>query len=330
MQPIVEVANVSKVYMPSPPWLKLLLRSSVKEPVHALNDVSLTVDGGRIVAVVGPNGAGKSTLFRVLTGLTTPTKGSATIMGLDASTQSAEVREYLGFMPPEERTLWMRHTCVENMIFHGRLQGMGGENLRRRTDEVLEMVGLGHAKDRVAFALSSGMNARLRLARALLHDPAVLILDEPTGTLDPVGAHELLTVIQKVTVERNMAVLLSSHRMEDIEALHDNVLMLSGGQVAYWGSLDELRSSWERPQIEINFAHATQAAAGAVSLGAMPGVDGVQVKESLVCVATELPIGDLLGKLAGEVAGVTRVETSKMPLRELLADMLTNTEDQVR
>ena len=127
MEPIVKVNGVSKTYYPSPAWLKLMLRSSIKEPVHALKNVSLEVAGGQIVAVVGPNGAGKSTLFRVLTGLTTPTSGSASILGYDVATQSAAVRRHLGFMPPEERTLWMRHSCAENLIFHGRLQGMGRE-----------------------------------------------------------------------------------------------------------------------------------------------------------------------------------------------------------
>jgi ABC-2 type transport system ATP-binding protein len=329
MDTIVEVNNVGKTYEPSPAWLKLLLRSSVSEPIHALKNVSLTVDGGRIVAVVGPNGAGKSTLFRVLTGLTTPTTGSATILGYDVTSESAAVRRHLGFMPPEERTLWMRHSCAENLIFHGRLQGMGTKRLMRRVDEVLEVVGLAHARDRVVFALSSGMNARLRLARSLLHSPSVVILDEPTGTLDPVGAHEMLTVIQKVTAEFNMAVLMSSHRMEDIEALHDNVLMLSSGHVAYWGNLDELRATWEKPQIEVIFQTVDQAAAGAEALRSLPGVNGVNHDQDHVYVATELRIGDLLGRLAGQVGGITKVETTRRPLRELLADMLTNTEDQV-
>ncbi len=329
MEPVVNVMGVSKTYEPSPPWLRMMLRSSIKQPVHALKNVSLSVDGGRIVAVVGPNGAGKSTLFRVLTGLTTPSGGSATILGHDVTSESAIVRRHLGFMPPEERTLWMRHSCAENLTFHGRLQGMGGNHLARRVDEVLDVVGLGRAKDRVVFALSSGMNARLRLARSLLHEPSVIILDEPTGTLDPVGAHEMLTVIQKVTVERNIAVLLSSHRMEDIEALHDNVLMISSGQVAYWGDLDELRSRWEKPQIEIAFREHDQALAGAKALRSLPGVAGVVQEDHVTYVATDLPIGDLLGRLNRQVSGITKVEATRRPLRELLADMLTNTEGQV-
>ena len=329
MEPIVNVVNVGKTYQPSPGYLKLLLRSSIKEPVHALRDVSLTVEGGRILAVVGPNGAGKSTLFRVLTGLTTPTTGSARILGYDVTAQSAMVRRHLGFMPPEERTLWMRHTCGENLVFHGRLQGISGASIHRKVDDVLELVGLGHARDRVVFALSSGMNARLRLARALLHDPSVVILDEPTGTLDPVGAHEMLTIVQKITAERNMAVLLSSHRMEDIEALHDSVLMLSSGHVAYWGNLDELRATWEKPQIEIVFNETDQAATGTEALRSLPGVGSVHQEDTHVFVGTDLRIGDLLGRLAGQVSGINKVENTRRPLRELLADMLTNTEHEV-
>ena len=148
VEPLVRVVGVCKVYEPSPMWLRFLLRSAITDPVVALDDVNFEVMPGEICAVVGPNGAGKSTLFRVLTGLTTPTKGSATILGIDVVKESTSIRRMIGFMPSDERTLYLRHTCRENLRFHGRLQGMRLRETLARVDETLEQVGLAHAADR--------------------------------------------------------------------------------------------------------------------------------------------------------------------------------------
>src|SRR3970040_1759721 len=196
--PIVIIDHLRKVYEPYSRGMKLLLRTSVKEPVVAIDDISLEVRPGEVLAVLGPNGADKSTLFRVLTGLTTPTAGHASILGYDATRDSSAVRRLVGFMPAENRTLLLRHTSRENLAFHGRLQGISKRHLSERIDETLEKVGLFDARDRVGFALSSGMLARLMLARAILHEPSVLILDEPTGAVDPIGAYELLRLVQNI------------------------------------------------------------------------------------------------------------------------------------
>ncbi len=128
---LVSVEDVSKVYIPSPTWLRVLIRSSSKEAVTALDRVNLKVGAGEICAVVGPNGAGKSTLFRILTGLTTPSRGRALVGGLDATRQSSRVRRIVGFMPADDRSLYLRNTCVENLRFHGRLQGMDSGDIER-------------------------------------------------------------------------------------------------------------------------------------------------------------------------------------------------------
>ena len=232
-QPLVVVDHLTKVYEPSPAWMKLLLKSSITEPVTAVADLSLEVWPGQVFAVVGPNGAGKSTLFRVLTGLITPTSGRVALAGIDVVGDARTARRHIGFMPAEDRSLNLRHTCWQNLAFHGRLQGITASKLGPRIDEVLETVGLGHVPDRTGHALSSGMRARLQLARALLHEPDILILDEPTGTIDPVGAHDLLQLVQRLADERQLAVLLSSHRLEEIDALEDNVLFINKGEVVH-------------------------------------------------------------------------------------------------
>ncbi|MDP8958477.1 MAG: ABC transporter ATP-binding protein [Actinomycetota bacterium] len=321
---LVKVEDLHKVYMPSPLWMGLLLRSAIREPIVALNGVSFEVQEGEICAVVGPNGAGKSTMFRIITGLITPTSGRALVMERDAARQSDRVRKVVGFMPAEDRTLWLRHTCRENLLFHGRLRGFDRNQLRTRVDEVLELVGLGQARDRAGFALSSGMRARLQLARALLHRPRVLILDEPTGALDPVGAFEFLEVIKELVAEEQQAVLISSHRLEEIEALEQDVILLDRGRLVYDGDLSSLRSMWGRPRIQISFANPDSVHEVAKLVD---GMDEVQVlsKEALsITLTCEKDMGELLSQLDGEVAHVTSITQSRIPLRELLANMLLN------
>ncbi len=325
---VIDVQGVGKVYAPFPRWLRLLLRSSDKAAVLALDDVSLQVEAGQICAVVGPNGAGKSTLFRVLTGLTTATTGQATILGLDVARQSSAVRRVVGFMPADDRSLFLRHTCLENLIFHGRMQATPGSKLVERANETLEVVGLAHARNRVGFALSAGMRARLQLARAIFHHPSVLILDEPTGTLDPVSSYELVRIIQDLTVERNLAVMLSSHRIEDIEALHDRVLLLNHGKVVYLGNLEKLRAMWEQPRIEVTFEHDENATATALMVREVPGIEVVSVEPPHLVLGTTMGVGELLGHLNGGQGIIKSIQQARMPLRELLAKMLQRQEGQ--
>lgn len=311
--------QLSKVYVPSPFWLRTLVRTSIKSPVVALEDVSFQVRRGEIVAIIGPNGAGKSTLFRVLTGLTSPTVGSAEVLGFDTTRRSVSVRRVVGFMPADDRSLWLRHTCRENLRFHARLQGIPERSVENRIEEMLETVGLEVAADRVGFALSSGMRARLQLARALLHKPAVLILDEPTGSVDPVGSHQLLELIKELASEQGLAVLISSHRVEEIEALHRNVVMLDRGHLVYWGDLDSLRYLWTRYHFEVEFATEENLIRATDRIRGLPDVEVVSVSPPAVTLRTEMGIGEILAMLDGELRAVTSVRNREISLREILA-----------
>ena len=319
---LVVVEHVSKVYVPSPPWMRLLLRSSIRRPVVALEDFTLDVRPGQILAVVGPNGAGKSTLFRVLTGLTTPTSGRAFVCGLDVTQKSHEVRRMIGFAPADEKTLLLRNTCRENLVFHGQLQGIPKKRLMRRVNETLDFVGLGPAADRVGIALSTGMKARLQLARALLHRPQVLILDEPTSTVDPIAAYELLELSKRVVKEQNAAALISSHRLEEIEALHDDVVLLDEGLIKYRGDLDSLRAVWEQPRLEITFHLEAECLAASRHLQHIPDVEVVGVQGTTLTLATSIGLGKLFAQANGQLSGVQSIQDVKLPLRELLAKIL--------
>ena len=319
----VRASGLSKSYYPSPGWMRLLVRSNIQREVRALDDVSFDVGPGEICAVVGPNGAGKTTTFRILTGLTTLTSGEATVMGYDCDKESVAIRRVVGWMPAEDRSLIMRLSCAENLHFHGRLQGLKGEDLKRRIRDTLSKVGLAHAAESSVFALSAGMRARLQLARALLHDPRVLILDEPTGSVDPVASHELLNLIISIVEEQRLAALISSHRLEEIEALHSHAILLDKGQIRYDGDLDTLRLDLDRPLLELVFATADAARLAVKEIEA-PGLgDVISSDDSIVqCVlAPGVGVGQVLNTLNPILAEVEHVRELRTPLRDLLAQM---------
>ena len=318
---VVSVDHLTKVFVPSPPWLKFLLKSAITSPVTALENVSFELRRGETCVVIGPNGAGKSTLFRILIGLTTPTSGRASVLGNDISA-GRRVRSLIGYMPPEGHNLMLRHTCAQNLEFRGRLQGMSRSSMSARIDEVLEQVGLSYARNQAATSLSTGQKARLQLAAALLHRPKVLILDEPTSAVDPVGAHELLLLIEELTVSDGLSVVISSHRLEEIDALEDNVVFLDHGRVIHYGNLRTLRSIWEIPRYRLEFATGVDQPDIARLLDRQPEIE-VDVVAGLVEVTTRRPIGEVLASLGPASASLVSVERAMMPLRVLFHKLIS-------
>ncbi|QNN53465.1 ABC transporter ATP-binding protein [Nocardioides mesophilus] len=318
---VVAVEGVSKVYRPTPMAMRMMVRTTIHSDVTALDGISLRVEAGQTVALVGPNGAGKTTLFRILTGLTTPTTGEAKVLGLDVDTQSLAVRRMVGFMQAEDRALFMRMSCLENLVFHARLQHIPRRDLRSRCMEALEDVGLASQAQSSVFALSAGMRARLQLARAIVHRPRLLILDEPTGAVDPVGAHELLLLVQRLVREHNLATLISSHRLEEIESLGSNVVLLDRGRIRYHGDLSTLRDQWRRPAVEMELDSIEAAKAACTLLG----THGVEVHRSGTEVECRLPAGWSSGQLFAILNSVAdrlvHIREANVPLRDILAEM---------
>jgi ABC-2 type transport system ATP-binding protein len=318
---VIVLSGLTKLYEPTPRWMRIFARSHLKEPVKALDGIDLVVRAGEICAVVGPNGAGKTTLFRIIIGLTEASSGRGSVLGLDVARQSEDIRQVVGWMPAEDRSLLMRATVRENLQLHGRLQGMSKKELEERIPYVLETVDLTARTDVVIASLSAGMKARVRLARALLPGPRALILDEPTGAVDPIAAHGLLTLIMDLVKQERLAVLISSHRLEEIEALQSKALLMDGGRIKYSGDLDSLRQQWDRPQLELVMgteADTRLVADGIQRQGLDVTVDGLAVQCRLDGVQT---IGAVLGRLGGTAASIQHIRETPMPLRDLIAQV---------
>jgi ABC-2 type transport system ATP-binding protein len=324
-EPLIVLSGLTKRYDPTPRWMRPFVRTHVQRSVQALDGVDLVVRAGEICAVVGPNGAGKTTLFRIIVGLTTPTSGAGTVLGLDVEHDSEPIRQVTGWMPSEDRSLLMRATCVENLYLHGRLQGMTPRQLKVRIPEMLDVVSLTQQRDAIVAGLSAGMRARLRLARALLPRPRVLLLDEPTGAIDPIAAHALLGLITELAREERLAILLSSHRLEEIEALQSYAVLLDGGRVRYAGDLDRLRQRFEEQDVEITFADADTAerAADEMIAAAFPAVVDGPIVRCRLTGRTEM--GELLVTLRGNaLLDVRRLREVPMPLRDLIAHVYSH------
>lgn len=302
--------------------MRVLLKSAIKSPVHALQDVSFELDRSSTCVVIGPNGAGKSTLFRILTGLTTATSGHAWILGRNVD-EGRAIRSMIGYMPADERSLFLRHTCGQNLLFRGQLQSIPRSELKDRIDEVLDQVGILEARDRAATSLSTGMRARLQLAGAILHRPKLLILDEPTSAVDPVGAYELLMLIERLKADEGMSVLLSSHRLEEIDALQDQVVFLDKGRVIHAGNLAELRKFWEVPTYRLEFKPGFDVVGLARRLDCASDVE-IDVTDSTLELSTRRPPGEVLAAMGPALDAVLSLERVAMPLRVLFHKLVTS------
>jgi len=205
----------------------------------AVDDLSLTIDTGEIVALLGPNGAGKTTTIKMLSTLLLPSSGAVRLFGVDAVEQPHRARMRLGLILGGERGLYDRLSGRDNLRYVATLYGLAPRAAGRRIEDVLEQVGLrGQEHERVE-RYSRGMRQRLHIARGLLHDPTLLLLDEPTIGIDPVGARALRAIVTRLR-DDGKAVLLTTHYMHEAEQLSDRIVVLNGGRIVAHGTAPEL------------------------------------------------------------------------------------------
>lgn len=212
--------------------------------VLALNGLSLEVPAGAIFGCLGPNGAGKTTLVRLLTGLSTPTAGRATVLGLDAARDAPALHSRIGVLEQQPQFYgWMRGR--ELLALVGELHGLRGSELRARVEEALALVGLSDAANRRIGGYSGGMRQRLGLAQALINRPEVLFLDEPVSALDPAGRHNLLNAI--AAMRGKATVFFSTHILADVERVCDHVAILNKGHLIASSTVAELQDRYAQP-----------------------------------------------------------------------------------
>ena len=216
--------------------------------VQAVADVSFGAPDGQITGLLGPNGAGKTTTLRMIYGLVRPDRGRALIDGIDVSQHARQAASSLGVLP-DAHGLYPRLTAREHVAYFGRLRGLDPGELTRRIDELIELLDMREIADRRAQGFSQGERMKVNLARALVHQPKNVLLDEPTNGLDVMSIRAMRGLIRRLC-DAGQCVLMSSHVMQEVSALCDTIVIVASGRVVAQGSLDELRSRTGQDDLE--------------------------------------------------------------------------------
>jgi ABC-2 type transport system ATP-binding protein len=209
--------------------------------IKAVEGVNLYLERGETVGLLGPNGAGKSTTISMISSLVSPTRGDVRLQNESVLKQPQKLREILGVVP-QEIALYTDLTAKENLEFFGRIHRLSGKNLKNKVQEVLDKIGLVDRKNDVVKTFSGGMKRRLNIGIALLHDPEIIIMDEPTVGIDPQSRTYILETIKRLNKENNMTILYTSHYMEEVEFLCDRIYIMDKGHVIASGTKDEIKN----------------------------------------------------------------------------------------
>jgi ABC-2 type transport system ATP-binding protein len=217
--------------------------------VTALNRLTVQIEPG-VVGLVGANGAGKSTLIKILLGLTGATEGTASVLGHDSATAGRQIRARVGYMP-EHDCLPPDVSATELVVHLARMSGLPAVAARERTADTLRHVGLYEERYRPIGGYSTGMKQRVKLAQALVHDPELVLLDEPTNGLDPLGRDEMLALIRRIYTEFGISVLVTSHLLGELERISDHVVIIDAGRLLRSSAITDFTTSTERLAVEV-------------------------------------------------------------------------------
>lgn len=229
-------------------------------PVRAVEDVSFVAPNGLITGLLGPNGAGKSTTMRVIAGTLQPDSGTAVIDGYDTQRETPAAQRLIGVLP-DRRGLYHRLTARENIRYFGRLHGLNGAALEQRIDELLALLEMEEIADRRTEGFSTGEQVKVAIARALVHQPPNVMLDEPTNGLDVMSTRAMRQVIRRLR-EEDRAVLFSSHIMQEVAMLCDNIVVIAHGRVVIQGTPEALRQATGQENLEDAFVAAIGSGEG--------------------------------------------------------------------
>ncbi len=237
----VEAFELTKIYEPPRGLWKLVMKSPLKKEVKAVDAVSFIVPWGEVFGFIGPNGAGKTTLLKMLATLIWPTSGEARVANFDIVREEDEVRSKVGFISGNERSFFWRLSGRENLEFYASLYNLPRKEAKKKVSQLLDLLSLSQAADNMYYSYSSGMKQKLALARALLNSPPVLVLDEPTKSVDPKMSVFILSFLREKAVEEGVAVLLASHRLEEVRDYCDRFALMDKGKIIFCGDVSNLQ-----------------------------------------------------------------------------------------
>ena len=279
--------------------------------VTALDALDLAIPPG-ITGLVGANGAGKSTLIRILLGLLPPTSGTARVLGYDVATQGPELRQFVGYMP-EHDCLPGDVSATEFVAHMARISGLPGDAARERTAETLRHVGLFEERYREIRGYSTGMKQRVKLAQALVHDPRLLFLDEPTNGLDPAGRDDMLDLVRRTGREFGISIVMATHLLGEIERVCDQVVVIDGGRLLRQGPLADFTAATGTLLVEVEGDDDALVAA-LRGRGLRVERDG---RYLLLPVAGDHVLDAVRDAAAGLDCGIVRLERRRQALEDL-------------
>jgi ABC-2 type transport system ATP-binding protein len=297
--------------------------------VHALKDFSFNVNRGEVVALLGPNGAGKTTSIRVLNGLLMPESGSISVLGFDPRKNGSQIRARTGVLT-ETPALYERLTALQNLSFFGSLSGLSSYEVKEQSSRLLHIFNLkDRSQDKVG-TFSKGMKQRLALARALLHNPELLFLDEPTSDLDPEAARQVQDLILEISGHENRTVILCTHRLYEAEKLCDRVAIMKKGRIVAAGTLNELRSQIF-PRLQVFVRLATDADETLIKIiRKQQGANEVKTlspHEIVITMDNEDRIPAVVNALVNAGAGILSIEPRHATLEEIYLHLQHNCEE---
>jgi ABC-2 type transport system ATP-binding protein len=288
--------------------------------LRAVDHLSLTVPAGQVFGFLGPNGSGKTTTIRLLLGLLEPTAGQAQVLGFDSREQSAAIRERAGALL-EHPGLYERMSAEDNLEFYGRVWRLPAGERQDRIRALLTHMGLYDRRRETVGAWSRGMKQKLAVARALLHRPALVFLDEPTAGLDPVAAAALRDDLAALTAREGVTVFLTTHNLAEAEKLCQQVAVIRQGKLLAVGHPDELRKRGGRPQVVVT-GQGFEAALAAVR--ARPDVAGAELENGRLVIELRQPgeTAGLVGQLVAAGAQVEEVRKGSASLEEVFLHLV--------
>lgn len=284
--------------------------SKVFKQHHVIDSISFSLPKKRCVALIGPNGAGKTTTLRMLTGLIKPTSGN-----ICWKQNITDFRTLIGYLPQHPVFYhWM--TGKEFLVYCGELTNLSKKEIYERTETLLERVGIAEAKDKRISTYSGGMKQRLGIAQAIIHQPKLLILDEPVSALDPIGRREVLTLMDEL--KKEMTILFSTHILSDADEISDEFIVLHQGKIVEQGSMTMLRDKYQTAKIELAFDGAPEQYVAMIE--ALPTVTKTTIERELLLVYVtdiERARNEILQVAMGENWSLSYFNINRASLEEL-------------